>query len=65
VIEKDLRNDGRLLWKPGQNVPRRIFLRLEAVDRAGNVGVHNLAQAIDISGLTPRGTIFGVTPVGK
>ncbi len=65
LIEKDLRNDGRLLWKPGRNVPRRIFLRLESVDRAGNVGVHNLAQAIDISGLIPRGTIFGVTPVGK
>ncbi len=65
TIEENLRNDGRLLWKPERNVPRRIFLRLEAVDRAGNVGAHNLAQAIDISGLIPRGTIFGVTPVGE
>ncbi|WP_148619008.1 hypothetical protein [Mariniblastus fucicola] len=65
TIEENLRNDGRLLWKPRRNVPQRIFLRLESADRAGNVGVHNLEQAIDISGLIPRGTIFGVVPVGE
>lgn len=65
TIEEDLRNAGRLLWKPARNVPSRIFLRLESIDRAGNVGAHNLEQAIDISGLIPRGTIFGVTPVGQ
>jgi hypothetical protein len=64
-IEEDLRNEGRLAWKPQQNVPHRIFLRLESIDRAGNLGVHNLSQAIDISGLVPRGTIFGVNPVGQ
>ena len=64
TIEENLRNESRLLWKPGQNVPKRIFLRLETADRAGNVGIHNLGQAIDISGLIPRGTIFGVVPVG-
>lgn len=65
TIEENLRNESRLLWKPGQNVPKRVFLRLESADRAGNVGVHNLEQAIDISGLIPRGTIFGVVPVGE
>ena len=65
TIEENLRNEDRLLWKPGQNVPKRIFLRLETADRAGNVGIHNLEQAIDISGLIPRGTIFGVVPVGE
>ena len=65
LIEENLRNDSRLVWKPQQNVPHRIFLRLEAADRAGNVGIHHLEQAIDISGLVPRGTIFGVVPVGE
>ncbi len=65
AIEEDLRNEGRYVWKPAQNVPHRIFLRLESVDRAGNAGVHLLEQAIDISGLVPRGTIFGVDPVGN
>jgi hypothetical protein len=65
TIEENLRNDGRFAWKPARNTPERIFLRLEAVDRAGNTGVHELSQAIDISGLVPRGTIFGVVPVGE
>ncbi len=65
TIAKDLRNESRYVWKPTRNVPQRIFLRAEATDKAGNKGVHNLSQAIDISGLVPRGTIFGVVPVGK
>jgi len=65
AVEEDLRNEGRYVWKPTQNVPHRIFLRLQGVDRAGNAGVHLLEQAIDLSGLTPRGTIFGVDPVGQ
>ena len=65
VIEKDLRNESRYVWKPSQNVPHHIFLKLTTVDRAGNVGVHLLEKAIDLSGLTPRGTIFGVAPVGQ
>ncbi len=65
TIEKDLRNEGRFVWKPGQNVPERVFLRARANDRAGNVGLHHLSQTIDMSGLVPRGTIFGVVPVGK
>ncbi len=63
-IEEGLRNEGRYIWKPSANVPDRVFLRLDAIDRAGNRGVHRLDQAIDVSGLVPRGTIHGVVPVG-
>jgi hypothetical protein len=62
-IDEGLRNDGRYVWKPTANVPDRVFLRLDALDRAGNRGTHSLSQAIDISGLVPRGTIQGVVPV--
>jgi hypothetical protein len=65
AIDQGLRNEGRYVWKPSSNVPDRIFLRLDARDRAGNVGVHILSQAIDVSGLVPRGTIHGVVPVGN
>ena len=65
VIEDGLRNAGRYVWKVEPNVPERIFLKIEATDQAGNVGVHQLSQSIDISGLVPRGTIRGVMPVGK
>ena len=65
LIEEGLRNEGRYLWSVDRNTPDRIFLRLESHDRAGNRGVHNLSQAIDVSGLVPRGTIYGVEPVGR
>ena len=65
MIDEGLRNEGRYVWKPTANVPDRIFLRIDARDTAGNVGVHQLSQAIDVSGLIPRGTIHGVTPVGN
>jgi hypothetical protein len=63
AVEEGLRNEGRYAWKPDGNVPDRIFLKLEAIDRAGNRGVHQLNQAIDVSGLVPRGTIHSVVPV--
>ena len=65
IIDNGLRNVGRYVWKVEPNVPERIFLKIEATDQAGNVGVHQLSQAIDISGLVPRGTIRGVVPVGR
>lgn len=65
VIQDGVRNEDRYLWKVGRDVPEQIFLKIEAVDRAGNVGVHVLNQPIDVSGLVPRGTIHGVTPVGN
>ncbi|MFT5303815.1 MAG: hypothetical protein ACI87E_003789 [Mariniblastus sp.] len=62
-IGEGLRNEGRYVWKPQANVPDQIYLRLDALDKAGNIGVHMLSQAIDVSGLVPRGTIRGVSPV--
>ena len=62
-IGEGLRNEGRFVWKPQSNVPDQIYLRIDALDKAGNVGVHVLSQVIDVSGLVPRGTIRGVVPV--
>ncbi len=65
IIDENLSNEGRHLWKPGTEVPQKIFLMIEARDKAGNIGTHLLQQPIDISGLVPSGTISGVTVVGK
>lgn len=65
IIEDNLRNEGRYLWKVNRSVPDRIFLKLDALDSAGNVGTHRLSQSVDVSGLVPRGTIRGVEPVGQ
>lgn len=65
LIGEGIRNEGRHLWKPTTDVPDQIYLRIEALDKAGNVGVHVLSQVIDVSGLVPQGTIRGVSPVGR
>ena len=65
IIKEGTRNDDRFAWKVSREVPEQIFLKIEAVDRAGNIGMHVLSQAVDVSGLVPRGTIHGVTPVGS
>ena len=65
LIGEGLRNESRYVWKPGVQVPEQIYLRIDALDKAGNVGIHVLNQAIDVSGLVPRGTIRGVSPVGR
>lgn len=64
IIEDNLRNEGRYLWKVDRAVPDRIFLRIEVMDQAGNTGTHVLSQFVDVSGLVPRGTIRAVEPVG-
>ena len=65
IIKEGARNDDRFAWKVSREVPEQIFLKIEAIDRAGNIGTHVLSQAVDVSGLVPRGTIHGVTPVGS
>ena len=65
IIEDNLRNEGRYLWKVDRAVPDRIFLKIDAKDQAGNVGTHSPSQSVDVSGLVPRGTIHGVEPVGR
>lgn len=65
IIEDNLRNEGRYLWRVNRAVPDRIFLKVDALDSAGNVGTHRLSQSVDVSGLVPRGTIRGVEPVGQ
>lgn len=64
-IESGLRNEGRYVWKVDPQAPANIYLRIEAIDQASNVGRHLLSQPVDISGLAPSGSIHGVTPVGK
>ena len=62
-IDEGARNEGRHVWKPVSTVPDLVYLKLVAIDRAGNRGTHQLNQPIDVSGLVPRGTIHGVTPI--
>jgi len=63
TVASALKNTGIYLWKADSNLPENIFLRLESVDKAGNVGTYALDLPINVHGLSPRGRIQGFRPI--
>ncbi len=59
TIAAGLRNDGEYIWTADPNLPRQLFLRIDATDEAGNNGAYVLDQPIDAQGLAPRARIRG------
>jgi hypothetical protein len=59
TIAAGLRNEGDYVWPGDPELPRQIYLRIDAKDRAGNNGTYLLAEPIDSQGLAPRARIRG------
>ena len=59
TIAGGLRNDGDYVWPADPGLPRGFYLRLDAMDKAGNVGTYVLDKPIDAQGLAPRARIRG------
>ncbi|MEM1069596.1 MAG: hypothetical protein AAGI63_11920 [Planctomycetota bacterium] len=59
TIAAGLRNDGDYVWPADPKLPRRIYLRIDVTDEAGNVGTYVLEEPIDAQGLAPRARIRG------
>jgi hypothetical protein len=62
AISQGARNNGRYVWTPDPGLPEKVFLRMEAIDAAGNVGASQLDLPVDVQGASPRGRIQGVRP---
>jgi hypothetical protein len=60
TVAAGLANSGEYLWRVEPSVPRRVFLKLETRDLAGNVTEDQLAEAVELEGLVPRGRIRAV-----
>lgn len=45
-IASHLANTGRYVWKLPADIPNRFFVRVEAIDRAGNIGVAQTPSAV-------------------
>ena len=60
-----LPNTGIYLWKSTPNLPAKVFVQLEVLDKAGNVGKHRLDAPISTKELGPRGRIQGFRPIAK
>lgn len=63
TIAGGLPNSGSYLWKADPNLPQQVYLRIQAVDLAGNIEEHRLEMPINLRGLTPRGRIQGFRPI--
>jgi len=63
TIATGLPDTGHYNWRVDANVPRQVYLRLEVRDKAGNLGVHQLTEPINVAGLRPKARIRGVLPI--
>jgi len=59
TIAAGLRNDGDYVWPADPKLPRKLHLRIDVTDAAGNVGTYVLQEPIDAQGLAPRARIRG------
>ena len=64
TIAAGLQNHGDYVWPADPQLPRKLYLRIDATDRAGNVGSYVLDRAIDAQGLAPRARIRGFQTLG-
>jgi hypothetical protein len=64
-IVTHLDNAGRYVWQMPEDVPYQFFMRVEAVDRAGNVGAAITADMVKVDLSQPKVKILTVEPAGR
>jgi hypothetical protein len=64
-IAKNEENTGRYVWKMPADVPYQLYVRVEAVDKAGNVGSDETGQPIAVDLSQPKVRVIDVTPANK
>jgi hypothetical protein len=60
VIAQGLPNDGRYVWRMGEGIPYQFFVRVEAIDRASNVGHDDTRQAVKVDLSLPKARVIAV-----
>lgn len=58
-------NNGKYVWRMPAGVPYQFHVKVEAVDKAGNVGAAQTTQLVKVDLAKPRPTILDVSPAGK
>lgn len=64
----NLANTGRYVWRmPAEGLPYQFYVRVEAVDLAGNVGLAQTVVPVKVDLSTPKARVIGVeaTPVSS
>jgi hypothetical protein len=61
-----LKNEGQYVWQmPADGLPYQFYVRVEAADRAGNVGAAVTADVVKVDLSNPKVRILNVEPAGK
>jgi hypothetical protein len=60
---KDLPNDGSYTWKMDATVPFQFYVRVEARDKAGNVGKADSVERIKVDLNQPKASVSGIEPL--
>jgi hypothetical protein len=61
-IAKDLENTGSYLWRMPTDIPYQFLVRVEAADRAGNIGNAETGKPVIVDLAKPKGVILNVAP---
>jgi hypothetical protein len=61
-IAAGLENTGRYVWRLPPDAPARLWLRIRAADRAGNVGVAQTHRPVVVDPAQPEAIILGAEP---
>jgi hypothetical protein len=59
-IASGLENTGVYGWELPKDLPYQFYVRVEAEDRAGNVGAYVTSEPVKVDLARPRGTLLGV-----
>lgn len=62
TIAKGLRADGQYRWPVPREAMGRVYLKIEAADRAGNVGRFVTPSPVATEGPRPRVRVLGINP---
>jgi hypothetical protein len=60
---KDLPNDGSYSWKMDALVPFQFYIRVEARDKAGNVGKADTLERVKVDLNQPKANVNGIEPL--
>lgn len=63
TVATDIDNNGQYAWRLLQQVPDRLFLRLEVRDKAGNVAIRQSPAPVALNLPQPTGKLRSVRPV--
>lgn len=65
TVAAGLPNSGQYYWAVEARTPRKLFLKIECRDEAGNVASDMPAEAIGLEGLAPKGRIKAAASTGS